>query len=141
MCMVVYVASEVPLATSEWSAQAPGFHVTPVGDADAVLARFSKPFVYYTGSHQGCGCGFQLNEYFTSDADRAEQDAVRESRRRLADFLADALTRQPEVELFACWDGSESQEPVIRERIRPQDLLGARTRFEEGEFLVVSNRS
>jgi hypothetical protein len=59
MCMVVYLAADAPLPLISWDAQAPAFHVKALGSRDdPVRARFSKPHVYYVGSHEGCGCGF-----------------------------------------------------------------------------------
>ena len=63
--------------------------------------------------------------------------AARDSRRRLAEFLAVALQHQSEVELFACWDGDQAVEPEHRDRMRPSDLLRDRTFFREKEFLTV----
>jgi hypothetical protein len=93
--------------------------------------------VYYVGSHESCGCGFQYGEYagFEEEADLPEK---RESRRRLAGFLAVALQHQAEVEVFACWSGDEAAEPEHCGRVRPADLVGHRTFFRERELLVVS---
>lgn len=136
MCMMVYVASDRPLPTSAWDAARPGFHVTELSDRDAPVRRqFSKPYVYYAGSHEGCGCGFQYGEYEDEPAALA---AGRDSRRRLAEFLAAALRHQPEVELFACWDGDQAAEPEHCGRVRPADLTRGRTFFREKELLVVS---
>ncbi|HEY1377446.1 MAG TPA: hypothetical protein VGF55_11670, partial [Gemmataceae bacterium] len=105
MCLVVYVASDDPLPTVAWDGARPGFHVTEVTAADhPVRCRFAKPCVYYAGSHEWCGCGFQYGEY-EGYGEEADLPRKRDSRRRLAEFLAVALQHQPEVELFACWDG------------------------------------
>jgi hypothetical protein len=102
--------------------------------------HFTKPCVYYVGSHEMCGCGFQYGEYqgFEEEADLPQK---RQSRRLLAEFLAVALQHQAAVELFACWDGDEEQEPEHRGRVRPADLLRARTFFRERELLIVSSGS
>jgi hypothetical protein len=87
-----------------------------------------------------CGCGFQYGEYegFEYEADLPQKQ---QSRRLLAEFLAFALQHQAEVELFACWDGDEVQEPEHRGRVCPADLLRARTFFRERELLIVSESS
>jgi hypothetical protein len=138
MCMVVYVASDYPLPTWPFDRDRPGFHVTSLSDREAPVRRqFSKPFVYYLGSHECCGCGFQYgeNEGCEEEADLPDK---RESRRRLAEFLGVALQHQPAVEVFARWDGDEAAKPEHRRHVRPSDLVGNRTSFREKELLVVS---
>ena len=140
MCMVVYVASDYTLPTSAWDQARPRFYVEEVSDRDAPVRRqFSKPCVYYAGSHEGCGCGFQYGEHegFEEEADVTDN---RESRQRLAEFLAVALQHQPAVEVFACWSGDEGTPGEHRGRVRPADLLGGRTFFQERELLVVSEQ-
>lgn len=139
MCMMVYVASDYPLPTLAWDTTRPGFHVRELDECDEpVRQQFSKPCVYYVGSHEGCGCGFQYGEY---EGCEEEADVVpsRQSRLRLTDFLTVALQHQSEVELFACWDGDQAAKPEYRERLRPGDLLRTRTFFRERELLVIGD--
>ena len=136
MCMVVYIASDYPLPTSAWDQTRPRFYVEEVSDREASVRRhFSKPCVYYAGSHEGCGCGFQYGEY-----EDEHPPANEDSRRRLAEFLSVALQQQPEVEVFACWSGDEAASVEHRDRVRPADLLRDHTFFREREFLVVSEQ-
>jgi hypothetical protein len=121
-----------------WDADCPRFHVTELDErGDPVRRHFNKPYVYYVGSHEGCGCGFQYGEYegFEEESDLVQKQ---ESRRLLTGFLANALQHQTAVELFACWDGDERHEPEHRGRVRPMDLLRSRTYFRERELLIVS---
>jgi hypothetical protein len=139
MCMMVYVASDYPLPTLAWDEARPGFHVAELSDRDEPVGRqFSKPCVYYVGSHEGCGCGFQYGQYEGIEVDPAELTAARDSRRRLSEFLAVALQHQSVVELFACWDGDQAAEPEYRGRMRPSDLVRDRTDFREKEWLAVT---
>jgi len=134
--MVVYVASDYDLPTSVWDQARPRFYVQEVTDRNAPVRRhFSQPCVYYAGSHEGCGCGFQYGEYEDEDPS-ANQD----SRRRLAEFLSLALQHQPAVEVFACWSGDEAAPAEHRGRVRPMDLIRDRTFFRERELLVVSEQ-
>ena len=141
MCMVVYVASDYALPTSTWDQARPQFYVEEVADRDAPVRRhFSQPCVYYAGSHEGCGCGFQYGEYESEEDDDDDPSANQDSRRRLAEFLSIALQHQPAVEVFACWSGDEAVPPEHRGRLRPEDLLRERTFFRERELLVVSEQ-
>lgn len=139
MCMMVYVASDYLLPILEWDEARPGFYVAELTDRDEPVRRqFSKPCVYYAGSHEGCGCGFQYGQYEELQGDPTELAATRESRRRLAEFVALALQHQAEVELFACWDGDQAAEPEHRGRLRSADLAHERACFREKELLVIS---
>ena len=76
MCMVVYVASDYALPTSAWDQARPRYYVEEVSDRDAPVRRhFSQPCVYYAGSHEGCGCGFNSGtvefEGFETEAELA----------------------------------------------------------------------
>lgn len=134
MCMVVYLASDYALPTSAWDPAHPSFHVNQVGNSDHPVRRqFSKPCVYYAGSHEGCGCGFQYGQY-----DDDDPSANRESRRRLVEFLSVALQHQSAIEVFACWSGDEAVMPEHHGRVRPADLLRDRPFFRERELLVVA---
>jgi hypothetical protein len=139
MCMMVYIASDYPLPTSPWKPSEPGFHVSDLTERDDLVRRqFSKPFVYYAGSHEGCCCGFQYGQYDGLEEDAAKLAASRESRRRLAEFLSITLQHQATVEVFACWDGDQGAPREHRGWARPSDLTGERTFFREKELLVVS---
>ena len=142
MCMLVYVASDYQLPTLAWDENHPNFHVSELSAREEPVRRqFSKPCVYYVGSHQGCGCGFQYGQYEELEDDPAEITAARDSRQRLAEFLAVALQHQAEVQLFACWDGDQGAEPEYRGRVRPADLALDRFFFREKELLVASDAS
>jgi hypothetical protein len=135
MCIMVYVASDDPHLAALWDKTDRAFRVAALTDpAEPVRRQFTRPHVYYVGSHEHCGCGFQCDEP-DGTSDRASANWA--SRRRLAEFLADALQRQPPVELFTCWDGDQAAEPEHRGRIRPADLVRDRTVFHEKEYLVV----
>jgi hypothetical protein len=61
---MLYLGSDVPLPTSKWRKESPGFFLSDTEDEIQVARRhFSKHHVYYAGSHEGCGCGFFFGEF------------------------------------------------------------------------------
>ncbi len=139
MCMVVYIASDYALPTSAWDEARRRFYVTALSEGDEPVRRqFSKPCVYYVGSHEGCGCGFQYGEHEWLEEDPVALAAAQDSRRCLVEFLSVALQHQPTVELFACWSGDEAAPPEHHGTARPLDLIRGRTFFRERELLVMS---
>jgi hypothetical protein len=142
MCMTVYMASDYSLPTSAWDEACPTFYVRTLTEGDEPVRRqFSKPYVYYAGSHEGCGCGFQYGQYEGCEEDAAALAAAQGSRRKLAEFLSLALQHQATVEVFACWDGDQGAPPEHRGHARPVDLVRGCTFFNERELLVMSESS
>jgi hypothetical protein len=140
MCLLVFIASDCPLPTIVWRPKCPHFHVTELIDRDEpVKQHFSKPFAYYAGSHEGCGCGLQYGEYEGIEEDADSLAAAKESRQNLADYLTVALQHQQTLEVFACWDGDQNAPPEYRDYARPTDLIRHRTFFRERELLVISS--
>jgi hypothetical protein len=137
MCMAVYIASNFPLPLVAWREDQPDFYVTELGDGDEkVRTQFSKPNIYYVGSHTGCGCGFEYGKY------PEYEDHVEESRQsvmQLSQYLTKATEQNETIELFACWEGAQAEMPVKRGKARPSDMGGERFWFEEQEFLLVGN--
>ena len=139
MCMVLYVAADRPLPLVAWDERDPAFHVTELPDSEAaVRARFSKPYVYYAGSHEGCGCGFSYGWW---DGDEPERTApARESVRRLRAYLEAATRAAGPLELYACWSGDEGDEAWHRRELTPRDFAhdAAEFQLEERTFATVS---
>src|SRR5260370_30647533 len=122
MGMVVHLASDYSLPKSCWAPARRCFHVVEVAERDQPVRRqFSKPHVYYAGSHEGCGCGFQYGEYEEEEEDAATLAAAQDSRRRLGEFLSVALQHQTPVEVFPCWNGADADPPEHPWGLRPAE--------------------
>jgi hypothetical protein len=107
MCLVVYLASRMPLPEIAWTPAAPGFHVKATDDgASRVRGQMASSHVYYMGSHEGCGCGFDPG---TANPNHpAEFKATRHTLEALGRYLRAAVAANGEVELYTCWDGDEA---------------------------------
>ena len=136
MCVMIYIAADEPLPLVPWDEERPAFHVTDVPKRRRrVCKHFTKRYVYYAGSHERCGCGFQYGEWPGEEEAEAEGYAAsRQSRADLAEYLRQALRLVSEVELYACWVGHEPQAPSRAGSITPDDLTTSRTSFREREF-------
>lgn len=137
--MVVYIASDNVLPIISWNEESPSFYVSENSeDEKRVEIQFTKPFIYFVGSHQGCGCGFQYGLLPTeSDEDSQEYESSREAVNKFSRYLSDALQNGP-IELYACWDGDQDAEPVSRRVITPSEIGGEIFQFIDKEFLVVT---
>lgn len=137
MCLMLYIATSHPLSERPLPH---GFAVQAVSDEEREKLRgaFSKPCLRFVGWPDACSCGFpylpvcnEPVEYFEGLLDPADEriDEVDQAQDFL-DVILDALTRDPEVELYAVWAGSEGQPPKGRREVRA-------SRVKAGEFFVM----
>ncbi len=140
MCYMLYLGSDVPLPTSEWRKEAPGFYLSDSGrDGDVPKAsrHFSKPHVYYAGSHEGCGCGFFFGEF----DDPEEYGQSKDSARDLVDMIDQALASSDSAELLVTWAACEKKKPKRELEMNPYELLKDEFPLEEQEFVVFSRKN
>jgi len=138
MCLMVYIASDVPLPLIPWD-ERHRFNVSELeARYDSVRKQFTKPHVFMVGSHTGCGCGFESTVPVFASAEELQRaiqagsfdprqepsadPASKQSRAELAEYLRKALTLQTSIELYACWEGEEGLTPASRAIIEPDDI-------------------
>lgn len=123
MCMMIYLAAEMPLRKVAWNEAAPAFNTRPlIADEQRVRRQFSKPYLVYAGSYEGCGCGFQLGQYPSEYSEPAEMSHRRKSLHDFAAYLREEIPRVGGIELFACWDGDQEAAPEHRRALTPSAL-------------------
>ena len=130
MCLSVHVASATPLPVGVWNPDARAFYLEAVPEDAPVRDRFSLPFVYFAGTHLGCGCGFQ--KYENDD----EADKTLANYTALAGVIRDALSHSSSVEVFTCWEGDD-HEPEVLGSIGVSELLRPEFVLQERQFLRV----
>ena len=139
MCRVAYMASGVSLPLLPWNEADPAFHVAELAsDEDRkVVVQFSKPHVYYLGSHEGCGCGFPMED---EEKEEEERGKSQETLSRLVKYLEGALSHQDTVELYICWEGEQGDTPEFRDVVNLEDMKGP-FGFKTIQFLKVTRAS
>ncbi len=111
MCYAVYLGTEIELKTSKWDENKPAFYIEEINTQEdsSVLQHFSKPKVYYLGSHEGCGCGFAYDE---QNDDKDDDLALRIlSVKHFINLLEYILNQSDKVEIFLCWEGEQGTMP------------------------------
>jgi hypothetical protein len=134
MCYAVYLGTSEPLHTSGWNEDTKAVYVAAPSEKDEpVRAWFTKPHIYYVGSHLQCGCGFFHNGLvFTDDAEMMRAyEASQSSVRSLVAILEQALTTSDAVEMFVTWEGRQSEPPMRRRDMCPKDLMTGLQRYSE----------
>ena len=132
MCLAVYLASNLELQPSSWSERQPGYYLERVKPGKVVCRLFSLPYVYYVGSHEGCGCGF------LKDGEVGEELELHQANYwALVKCIKEAQSRGANIELYACWEGDQSLEPVAVEAFTPSTLGEPEFQFSERHFINV----
>ena len=140
MCRVVYIAADRPLPLIPWNPESPEFHVIELTDREApVKSQFSKTFVYYAGSHQGCGCAYDLASMSIGHPE--ELPDARRSREALVRYLREVLDVAGPLELYTCWDGDWTDPAVQRTTVDPSALLPEEPWLPERTFAIVTGAS
>ena len=136
--MMIYIAADSPLPIIEWQENVTTFSVTEISEAEkSVTKQFTKPFVAYAGSYEGCSCGFSYDDEPIEDGDDARRDALsRESVQQFSVYLSN-LVKNGSVELFACWDGDQEALPEEKLLVTPDYFGGNIFDFEEKLFLTI----
>lgn len=139
MCLVVYLAADSPLRLLDWDEEAPGFHVSVLeSERDTVVReQFDLPYVYYAGSHTGCGCGFNYGQHAELESDTHEIAMRQRSMAAMADYLAHEIGRVGEIEMLACWDGDQAAPPELHRDLTPSAFLSEEFYFYEKEHSVI----
>src|SRR5205807_1513563 len=78
------------------------------------LRGLSGANAYILGSHEGCGCGFILDEL----SDPEDRAASEDSRRRLCEYVDAVVRGEASVVLLAAWQGDEGKPPVRDAHVR-----------------------
>jgi hypothetical protein len=130
MCLMLYLGSSgaLPLRRNEWLALEPLSKA-----AEVVRQHVRREYVYFVGSHSGCGCGFpcgvaeQVIDYydgmFDTQKDSPERAKDIQSVRALLGVIDEALTAAPDCVLFPVWGGSEGVAPKGEVRWNRQQII------------------
>src|SRR5262245_44547564 len=97
MCLMVYLGASKPLRLIPWDGAKPSFHVTDMLPEfrSRVAPQLGTSHVYYVGSHEGCGCGFQGGQYPDQESEWAKSE--RESMRAFRDYLQAELAHAAKI--------------------------------------------
>lgn len=143
---MLYLGSDKERNISFWDEENPQFFVQKLNtqyrdeqqqfDAiEQVKLNFSKRFIYYAGSHEGCGCGFRKEGFWYEDSEQLSKAA--ENQKRLFEYINECLVDEDSIEIFACWAGNENEPTQSKRKIAVHEIMQADFYFEEDEFIVV----
>jgi hypothetical protein len=140
MCKLVYITAERALPLVNRSDKDSAIIVQELaGHERGIVKRFTKPYVYYIGAYEGCGCGFSYGQYSVEDEyDREQDHAARESVRQLAEYLSKAVRQVGDVEMFICWAGDEEEMPKYSSTMTPADFGGETFELKHPAFVLIT---
>lgn len=132
MCLAVYVASHAALAESEWNEDAPAFYLERVPESEGVRKQFRYKYVYYAGSHEGCGCGFSKEGRDVQELEQCQQNYL-----SLAGVLAKAATVGTKLQIFTCWEGEQTVKPKATGVVTVEQLVEPEFELQQLSLLEV----
>jgi hypothetical protein len=149
MCLMLYLGSDKERHISFWDRANPQFYVQKtniqytdekqqINAIEQAKLNFSKQFIYYVGSHEGCGCGFRQDGFWLQVDEEIKKRA--ENHKNLFEYLSGCLEDENTIEIYACWAGSENESPQSKRTISVQEIVRDDFYFEEDEFIVVENK-
>lgn len=131
MCLAVYISSDSSLPIIEIIENSAGFSIREINKNESSVNRhFSKRFIDYVGSAQGCGCGFLADGVYP---DTTEFHQLRKSYELLSSYLLRELGSEC-LELFVCWGGDEKEAPEKFLSGRISDISNEQFAFREKYF-------
>ena len=138
MCYAIYIASDKPLKTIPWNENDRKLNVNQLDPKENIIKKiFSKPHVYYIGSHLNCGCGFFYESSLTPDGDEKEvAKQVKKSQQELKTYIKQSLDQSKEIELYVTWEGEKEQGPARTIHLTHKDVE-KQFHLEERHFYVI----
>jgi len=124
MCYAIYIASDRPLRTIKWDKKNRKLNVNQLEAKDKKIKKiFSKPHIYYIGSHLNCGCGFFYESSLTPNCDETEvEKQVKKSQEELKKYIKESLDKSKEIELYVSWEGEKEKGPIRTIALAKKDV-------------------
>jgi hypothetical protein len=130
MCLAVYLASDIPAQEVPWNPDDPSSHLESISADGGPRRWMTLRFIYYAGSHEGCGCGF-----WKSGESGLQLAKVRENYAALGRVVRAVLAQEGKVEVYACGEDDLGEAPQVRESIKPGLLEGTSFEFKQRQLL------
>jgi hypothetical protein len=139
MCYAIYIASDKPLKTIPWDENDRKLNVNKLDPKDNIIKRiFSKPHIYYIGSHLNCGCGFFYESSLARNCDEKEvAKQVKKSQEELKKYIIRSLGKSKEIELYVTWEGEKEQGPLRTINLTHKDVE-KQFNLEERHFYLIT---
>ena len=138
MCVYVYIASAKTLPLKQLGRRSPPFKIEHLQRLDRpVRKHLGKRRLYFAASFEGCGCIFAeappLSQSRSKYAKRCQS-----SLEGFARYLARAVKRFGELQVYAVETRELGRRPRRRKRISVTEVLSPSFRFREGELITLS---
>ena len=138
MCVYIYIVSTKTLPLKQLGRRSPPFKIEHLQRLDRpVRKHLGKRRIYFAASFEGCGCIFAeappLSRPRSKYARRCQS-----SLEGFARYLARAVTRFGEVQVYEVENRWLGRRPRRRKRIAVTEVLSPNFRFREGELLTLT---
>lgn len=134
MCLAIYLASDHPILLVNKIEGKVGFYLRELKENENfVYQNFTKRFVYFVATAEGCSCGFLMDGIYP---DMPEFVEIRETYHIFSKFLQTNLKGET-LEIFVCWIGEEAENPIKFETLTTSEISQTSFNFEENHFYTI----
>jgi hypothetical protein len=141
MCLALYIATDKPLPSIPYDEKNPSLNTNHLSQDELSLKKvFSKSFIMYVGSDEGCSCGFRhalLQQDQWYDVVDDQEELSNHNHIELVSFIRSNASGG-NLEILACWDGDHNEAILYRETIEAEDLLSDNFYFKERGLYTVN---
>lgn len=142
MCMAIYISTDRPLPIIPYDEMNRKLHTEDITEKEQVLINiFSKQYIKYVGSDEGCGCGFRHalihNDNWLEVLDEDDTSFDNNNQIALVDLISNNIPEGKIVEIFACWEGGQNEPVLYNQTIKLSDILNEGFFFKERGFYTV----
>ena len=138
MCVYVYITSTKTLPLKQLGRRSPPFKIEHLQRLDRpVRKHLGKRRIYFAASFEGCGCIFAE----APPLSRSRSKYARRCQSSLdgfARYLARAVKRFGELQVYAVENRWLGRRPRRRKRVAVTEVLAPDFRFREGELLTLT---
>jgi hypothetical protein len=135
MCLAVYLVSSEVLTEIPWNYSKRAFHLESA-QREAIAKWVKGRLLYYAGSHQRCGCGYQKSNIEPRDLASVQANYI-----ALSGVVGEPVSRGASIEVVACFNEFASATPDITGEIQSTDIRRADFELKEGQHFRVVARS
>jgi len=143
MCFTVYISTNTIQKVNTFTSGETYLFLEELTNEKEVIGlkkKFTKNYIYYVGSYQGCGCGFSydpLEEIVEDEEDEKTKKSV-----EALITLVSKLTQNDNLEFYCCWDGDWEDEITNNKELNINNIsLGNYFGLNEREFINFKNQS
>ena len=128
MCLALYLFTDNKMEEIVFDKENPGLFLREIMEREYAVKNWvaDKPHIYYVGSSQGCGCGWEAALESDEEEEIAEKTKDRQALHQLL-----ASQNFAGSHLIICWEGDQGDELERPDKVSLAQIRDVNFEFEE----------